>query len=73
MNKEQRKSEYLRKLIDLPRPLVKELQALAKESDKSLKGYIEGLILDDIRKKTPATIGVDLRSDDRESHSHLGE
>jgi hypothetical protein len=48
MKKAQRKAEYLRKLIDLPRPIVSELQKLAQESDKSLKGYIEHLIVNDV-------------------------
>jgi len=52
MNKAQRKSEYLRKLIDLPRPIIGELQKLAQESDRSLKSYIESLIVNDVSKKT---------------------
>jgi hypothetical protein len=52
MNKEQRKAEFLRKLIDLPRPIVSELQKLARESDRSLKSYIEELIVNDVRLKS---------------------
>jgi len=50
MNKAQRKTEYLRKLIDLPRPIIAELQKLAQDSDKSLKSYIESLIANDVSK-----------------------
>jgi hypothetical protein len=50
MNKTQRKAEYLRKLIDLPRPIVSELQKLAQDSDKSLKSYIEYLVVSDVNK-----------------------
>lgn len=52
MNKEQRKAEFLRKLIDLPRPIVSDLQKLARESDKSLKSYIEELVVNDVMAKS---------------------
>lgn len=68
MTKEQRKTEFLRKLIDLPRPIVSELQALARESNRSLKSYIEDLIVSDVRKKSGRG-GMDDVSEGAESHN----
>jgi hypothetical protein len=44
------KSQYLRKLIDIPKPIVKELKKLAVESDKSLKQYIQDIIVKEVEK-----------------------
>jgi len=50
MEKPNDKSLYLRKLIDIPKPIVKELKKLALESDKSLKQYIQDIIVSEVEK-----------------------
>jgi hypothetical protein len=45
------KPQVLRKLIDLPRPIVKELKQLALDSDKSLKRYIEDVIVQEVERR----------------------
>jgi hypothetical protein len=37
--------DYLRKLIDLPRSIIKELKRLAWAADKSVKKYMEYLVI----------------------------
>jgi len=43
--------QYLRKLIDLPRPILDDLKKLAQEADKSLKKYIEDVIAGEVEKR----------------------
>jgi hypothetical protein len=43
-------SRTLKKLIDLPKPIVKDLKKLALEADKSLKKYIEDVIVQEVEK-----------------------
>jgi hypothetical protein len=50
MEKQNEKPQYLRKLIDIPKPIVKELKKLALESDKSLKQYIQDIIVNEVEK-----------------------
>jgi hypothetical protein len=47
------KKQYLRKLIDLPRPIIKDLKKLAVDADKSLKKYIEEVIVNEVEKRKP--------------------
>jgi hypothetical protein len=47
---ENEKTQYLRKLIDIPKPILKELKKLAIESDKSLKQYIQDIIISEVEK-----------------------
>lgn len=42
---------YMKKLIDLPDDLLKDLKILAAHADKPVKNYIEGVIIDHIKKK----------------------
>jgi hypothetical protein len=44
-------SGTLKKLIDLPKPIVKDLKKLALEADKSLKKYIEDVIVQEVEKR----------------------
>jgi hypothetical protein len=40
----------VRKLIDLPISIIKDLKMLALESDKSLKSYLQELIISEVEK-----------------------
>jgi len=44
------KTQYLRKLIDIPKPVLNELKKLAIDADKSLKSYIEDLLINEVEK-----------------------
>ncbi|CAN5394559.1 hypothetical protein BH09BAC3_BH09BAC3_27440 [soil metagenome] len=50
MEKPIAESIYLRKLIDVPKSIVRELKNLAIDSDKSVKTYIQDLIKEDVLK-----------------------
>jgi hypothetical protein len=41
----------MRKLIDIPDDLVKDLKILAVHADKDLKTYIQDLIIEHVKKK----------------------
>ena len=41
----------MRKLIDIPESIVKELKILAIENDTNLKNYIENLLMEHVTKK----------------------
>ena len=40
----------VRKLIDLPKSIIRDLKILALESDKSLKSYLQDLIITEVEK-----------------------
>jgi len=50
MEKPLSESVYLKKLIDIPRSILKDLKVLAINADKSLKSYIEDILVDQVKK-----------------------
>ena len=50
MKAQKTESIYLRKLIDIPNTMVRELKNIAIDSDKSVKTYIQDLIIEDVLK-----------------------
>jgi len=45
------KQDVVRKQIDIPKNIIKDLKLIALNADKSVKRYIEDLILNDIKSK----------------------
>jgi hypothetical protein len=50
MENQEKKAQRLRKLIDIPKPILLELKKLALESNKSLKEYIQDIIIDEAER-----------------------
>ncbi len=50
MENQEKKPQRLRKLIDIPKPILLELKKLAVESNKSLKQYIEDIIVEEAKR-----------------------
>jgi len=42
--------KYLKKLIDIPQDIVKDLKKLAVDADKSLKTYIQDTLVEVVEK-----------------------
>ena len=45
------KPQYLRKLIDIPKPILIDLKKLAIDSDKSLKSYIQDILVSEVERR----------------------
>ncbi len=50
MTKPTEKSKDLKKLIDIPYDIVKDLKKLAVDADKSLKSYIQDTLVEVVEK-----------------------
>jgi hypothetical protein len=50
MTKPPEKSKDLKKLIDIPNDIIKDLKKLAVDADKSLKSYIQDTLVDVVEK-----------------------
>lgn len=44
-------NDVLRKQIDLPRETIKDLKIVAAYADKSVKKYMEDLIINDVKER----------------------
>ena len=45
------KPQYLRKLIDIPKPILIDLKKQAIDSDKSLKSYIQDILVTEVERR----------------------
>jgi hypothetical protein len=50
MSKTHEEPKHLKKLIDIPNDIVKDLKKLAVDADKSLKTYIQDILVDVVEK-----------------------